>query len=811
MKPRFIAAALWLGASALVWPRESGNKGAAGDAARSNTTARIAAKKTARVDRAEAGTLPTLENVAYGDHEKHRIDLWLVKSDKPAPLLAFFHGGGGDKTQYRGNKLLEFCLQNGISCAAVNYRENNQWPFPIPMNDAARVIQFLRHHAAEYNIDPKRIATWGTSLGANVTTWLGYHDDLAKADSQDPVERESTRLLFVITSAGQTFNDMQMFRERVYPYAIRGGTEEGGAEKGEPTKAHELSAIYHVTKDDPPIFMTYGIPLRPLPLPKDTPRGELIHNPAFGLLLKEKLDELGIENYLYHGGNKPPENAERDFILKHFFPNGTAPAPTRSTSSVAPRPSSAQSEPPDPQTRPSLAIAPEGLPTASPRGDGCVRVEQRDGVWWFVSPQGEPFVSIGVNHVAPELLLTPGNQEATLQRYGADFVTAQGAFNSAGEAAKRWMEEVFQDMRDWGFNTLGMHVGGSIDPALYRTRVYNLPSVRAARIEGMMRGNASQIPDVFSEAFAARVEATAKSVCAECAGNPLTLGYCYCDLPPWTDAQMLGGASGGGFCGPWGEALRSQPAQTAGKQAWIGLLREQYGSASEAARAYGLTASSWDDLAAASEWSHPRDEKAAARDGDAFTARIAERWYGLLHDAIRRYDADHLIFGDKLKYDRIPSLLAPILKKYVDVLLIQDSKETVDEQIKRFSDLYKQTGKPILSGDSGFGVQDSQRKQLKGFLVNSYAEAGEHYAACLKGIMGLPFVVGWHYCGYTEGCVGSRYEAQEGFKDAFGKPHEDALQHVRDATAKAVEWHRASRPWKGRMSNTGLDDARDPQ
>ena len=116
-------------------------------------------------------------------------------------------------------------------------------------------------------------------------------------------------------------HEKQLFRKRVYPYNIPGEMEGGAGEKKDPSKAHELSTIYHVTKDDPPIFMTYGIPLQPLPLPKNTPRGQLIHNPAFGLLFKEKLDEAGIENHFYHGGNKPPENAERDFILKHFFPN----------------------------------------------------------------------------------------------------------------------------------------------------------------------------------------------------------------------------------------------------------------------------------------------------------------------------------------------------------------------------------------------------------------------------------------------------------------------------------------------------------
>ncbi len=295
---------------------ESGRTGKNAPVEKEPTAPRTARQKTYDPN---AGPRPDLENVPYGSHDRLKLDLWKAKSDQPTPLLVFFHGGGGDKLMYRGNRLLEFCLSKGISAGAVNYRPNNQFPFPIPMQDAARAIQFLRCHAKEYNIDPKRIGTWGTSLGANVTTWLGYHDDLAKPDSQDPVERESTRLLFVMTSAGQTFNDMQLFRERVYPYRIAGGLEDGDEKNGR-SKAHELSAIYHVTKDDPPIFMTYGFALKPLPLPKSTPHGELIHNPAFGLLFKEKLDALGIENQFYHGGNRPPPGAEQEFIVKHFFP-----------------------------------------------------------------------------------------------------------------------------------------------------------------------------------------------------------------------------------------------------------------------------------------------------------------------------------------------------------------------------------------------------------------------------------------------------------------------------------------------------------
>jgi hypothetical protein len=65
--------------------------------------------------------------------------------------------------------------------------------------------------------------------------------------------------------------------------------------------------------------MTYNMPLKELALLKNTPKRELIHNPVFGLLLKHKLDAAGVENYLYHGGNKAPPDAEQKFILKHLF------------------------------------------------------------------------------------------------------------------------------------------------------------------------------------------------------------------------------------------------------------------------------------------------------------------------------------------------------------------------------------------------------------------------------------------------------------------------------------------------------------
>ncbi|MHC4917446.1 MAG: alpha/beta hydrolase, partial [Planctomycetota bacterium] len=56
-----------------------------------------------------AGAAPDFADVSYGPHESNVLDLWLAKSDRPAPLLVFFHGGGfhsGDKKAVGGLKRL---------------------------------------------------------------------------------------------------------------------------------------------------------------------------------------------------------------------------------------------------------------------------------------------------------------------------------------------------------------------------------------------------------------------------------------------------------------------------------------------------------------------------------------------------------------------------------------------------------------------------------------------------------------------------------------------------------------------------------
>lgn len=251
---------------------------------------------------------PTHANVAYGPHQANVLDIWLAEGDGPRPLHVYIHGGGwigGDKFRKDAEKNW---LAKGISYAAINYRLTGEAPLPAPVHDAARAIQFIRSKAKEWNIDKDRICLSGGSAGACTSMWLLCHDDLADPKAEDPVLRESTRVSGAGVAAGQTSIDPKqiepwlgpmVLRHKMINMAVGEPTIEGALENYEKHKSlyHEFSAYNHVSKDDPPLFMTYG---GDMTLPsKDAGHG--IHHPVYGVKMKEKCDSVGMECHLWVG------------------------------------------------------------------------------------------------------------------------------------------------------------------------------------------------------------------------------------------------------------------------------------------------------------------------------------------------------------------------------------------------------------------------------------------------------------------------------------------------------------------------------
>lgn len=262
---------------------------------------------------------PTLANVPYGKHPKQVLDFYKAESDKPTALLFFIHGGGWQGGSKDRVGLADEMLKAGISVVSVEYRfipeataDGVVPPVKGPLHDAARALQFVRSKAGEWNIDKTRIGASGGSAGACSSLWLAFHPDLADPKSDDPIARESTRLLCAAVTGAQTTLDPKHMKEWT-PNSKYGGHAFGF--KGDPAQKlsqfdeflakrdtilpwiAEYSPYALVTSDDPSIYLTFGAAPALGQEQKDP-----THTANFGVKLQEHCKANKVECELNYPG-----------------------------------------------------------------------------------------------------------------------------------------------------------------------------------------------------------------------------------------------------------------------------------------------------------------------------------------------------------------------------------------------------------------------------------------------------------------------------------------------------------------------------
>ena len=271
---------------------------------------------------------PTLRDIAYGPHERNKLDFWKAESTTPTPLVFYIHGGGwggGSKEENKGPYLN--LLKNGVSYVSINYRlARGENKLPCSLTDAARALQFVRSKAKEWNIDPERIIATGGSAGGCSSLWLALHDDLANPKSKDPIERESTRLLAAAVISAQTTINAMLIQQRIGTSATNHSMIWNSAGASSPNDlfdnwakykelALECSPLEHLSKDDPPIYLTYNTD-SPKPI---TSNG--IHHAEFGRILKEASDSLDVKCIFDLQTTEKRQEELEKFMLKIFTNN----------------------------------------------------------------------------------------------------------------------------------------------------------------------------------------------------------------------------------------------------------------------------------------------------------------------------------------------------------------------------------------------------------------------------------------------------------------------------------------------------------
>jgi acetyl esterase/lipase len=241
-----------------------------------------------------------------------------------------FHGGGwregtkNDLDQHFG--FLRRLIREGFALVAADYRLSPKSLYPAQVEDAARVVQFVRSRAREWNLDPDRVAVMGGSAGGHLALWVGLHPDLADPTSADPVRRFSTRVRAIVDLWGPTdltAANLRVPRAEAIP-ALFGATLEqcenpdGALRK----RMIEASPLYLAGRSAPPVLIVHNGPSDATSAsdPRISGKNMNVHSAAFGLLLAKRLEQAGAGHELYIAPDAQSTFLDRasSFLRRHL-------------------------------------------------------------------------------------------------------------------------------------------------------------------------------------------------------------------------------------------------------------------------------------------------------------------------------------------------------------------------------------------------------------------------------------------------------------------------------------------------------------
>jgi molybdenum ABC transporter molybdate-binding protein len=150
-----------------------------------------------RVPLAAYGTHTTDIEYAKVGGESIKLDAFVPNGPGQFPTAILVHGGGwnaGDKSggfsKGYTSPMDEPLARAGFAWFEINYRLTPRHPYPACIDDVETAIRWVKAHAAEYHVDPRRIALVGESAGGHLVDLAGTRAD------------ESTRVAAVVSFYG---------------------------------------------------------------------------------------------------------------------------------------------------------------------------------------------------------------------------------------------------------------------------------------------------------------------------------------------------------------------------------------------------------------------------------------------------------------------------------------------------------------------------------------------------------------------------------------------------------------------------------
>ncbi len=420
------------------------------------------------------------------------------------------------------------------------------------------------------------------------------------------------------------------------------------------------------------------------------------------------------------------------------------------------------------------------------KATGFFRVEKADR-WWIVTPEGNAFLSFGINHLVPDLFNQDHNRDHWLKILGLQDTRNYGEYSLA---LRKWY---LQTCKDFGFNTAGVHTSlNTINnprpaiPYMQPIHFMQIPHWRSDIPD-------SNFKDMFSDEYAHECDRMAREIATAKRDDPYLLGYSMTDCPLFTEedcrerTDTIGGARRGsriGFPRKFRNMNRAAPA----KMVYVKTMQEIYeGKIRKFNKTYNTRFRSFDELASAVDWRPNTDLSNGneTRDNVEFLKICVGKYYQVGRDSIRKYDDNHMFLGDKIhaNTDSMDTVL-PATHQYTDIVMYQmyAKYEVQEPGLDRWS---KITDKPFLNGDSAYTMVTEDMPRPFGPIADNLEQRAEWTKEFMEKAFARPGFVGWHYCGLVDATMKhprKQDRQHSGLIDQYGKPYPLLQSYIKGFT-----------------------------
>ena len=179
-----------------------------------------------------------------------------IEGHAPMPAVLWLCGGAFcvvDRSVWMP-QMIEFA-RKGYVVASVNYRTSNAVSFPEPLKDVKAAIRFLRANAAEFCIDPNRIAIMGESAGGTLASLAGTTANMPEFEQGAHLDASSA-VQAVVDIYGLV--DMSLIPEHSEDANVADWAMTAFLDGITPEKAAKASAINYVNENTPPFLILHG-------------------------------------------------------------------------------------------------------------------------------------------------------------------------------------------------------------------------------------------------------------------------------------------------------------------------------------------------------------------------------------------------------------------------------------------------------------------------------------------------------------------------------------------------------------------------